>query len=111
MAAAKAQILRQFDWWQMMIGYTERQIRDYQSFNTGLSFSRDLRRDVTRTYQQAKGNVPHTRAGKRLKRLFLEILQVLSNQILSVPKRDLVYDDLVRFKDQLVEAKRLITTN
>ncbi len=94
-----------------MIGYTERQIRDYQSFNTGLSFSRDLRRDVTRTYQRAKGNVPYTRAGKLLKRLFLEILQVLSNQILSVPKRDLVYDDLVRFKDQLVEAKRLITAN
>lgn len=55
---ARAWMLYQLKQWRRMVGDTEEQIRVYQSFKAGIAFTRDLRADVVRSYQQAKDELP-----------------------------------------------------
>lgn len=106
---AKVQILGRLKMWQKLVIDAELAIRDEQSFVDGEALEKQLRRAIAETYQQIEPANPKSRAGKKLKRLFSEALLMLSGQIISVPRRQLVYENLVKFRYHLDNAIDAIT--
>lgn len=97
--------------WQQRVDQVEIAVRETQQFASAIQLNNQLRQDIQGYYQQNRiiqATLPA--ANRRLQQRFLAVLMTLVNQLRSVPSHADVYNDLIAFKDRVIEAIAYIQT-
>jgi hypothetical protein len=104
-ADAKRAILIQLQQWRWRISNVEEAVRKRSDFDAVIEVNHQLRLAIRDSYQaNQRLSRREPMAAQRLHRRYLQVLLDLSSQIVSIPSKSMAYDDLIGFKDHLLQA-------